>query len=144
MGREPFRIVPQLPTGAYQTYGIAVPRDTTVKAACEQVGCPAWRRGWRTVIDETADLGAQQATYIRTAAGRTFTERPGPAGTTEFLFDSGQRCFAEHRTRPEVYTVRPGDWRGVAGPTRRHARAADWVDDFAEHQQRIADQRQQG
>jgi hypothetical protein len=62
-----------------------------------------------------------------------------------FRFDSGQRCFAEHQTNPEQYGVRDGDWRGnPTGRVRAHQRPADWVEDFGEHQIRIADQQQKG
>ncbi len=140
-----FRIDPLMPAGAYQTYSVTSPLDTLVAAACEQVDCPQRRHGWRTLVDETTDLGRQQAAYIRGPARRTFTERPGPGGLTEFLFDSGQRCFADHRTRPEVYVVRGGDWRGnPTGQHRTHTRPADWVEDFSEHQARVADQIERG
>jgi hypothetical protein len=142
---QPFRIEPNLPAAAFQTYAISTPHDTAVKAACEQVGCEARQHGWQTLIDETTDLGAQQATYIRTAARRIYTERPGPGGLTEFRFEPGQRCFADHQTRPEIYVVRDGDWRGnPTGRTRTHARPADWVEDFAEHQQQLADNTERG
>ncbi|MGW3428881.1 hypothetical protein ACWDHW_13135 [Streptomyces melanosporofaciens] len=134
-----------LAPGAYQTYSIASPRDTTVRAACEQVGCEAWRHGWESAIDETTALGQQQAAYIRQKSGRTFRETKTAAGLTVFRFESGQRCFADHKTRPELYAVRDGDWRGnPTGRTRQHTRAADWVEDFGEHQLRLVDQHQKG
>jgi hypothetical protein len=135
-----------LPAQAYQTYSITQPRDTTVVAACEQVGCPQWRHGWDSVIDERTELGARQATYIRSASRRTFRELTTEAGLTVFRFESGQRCFAEHRTRPELYAVRDGDCaRGnPTGRVRKHTRAADWVEDFGEHQLRLVDQQQKG
>lgn len=138
------RIEPNLPARAYQTYTIASPHDRTVKAACEQVGCAAWRHGWESAIDEATDLGRQQAHYIRTGSGRTFTEHRSAAGLTVFRFEPRQRCFADHRTRPESYAVLGGDWRRNTGLLRRHIRPADWVEDFGEHQQRIADQREKG
>ncbi|MFH9248237.1 hypothetical protein ACH4LK_22750 [Streptomyces lydicus] len=139
------RIEPNMPVQAYQTYSITVPRDTAVRAACEQVGCEAWRHGWESVIDERTQLGQQQAAYIRGQSRRTFREQQRGDGLTVFRFDSGQRCFAEHQSRPEIYAVRDGDWRGnPTGMTRQHTRAADWVEDFGEHQQRIADQRKEG
>jgi hypothetical protein len=142
---QPFRLDPAGPVGAYKTYAVTSPTDTTVVAACEHVDCAARRHGWRSLIDETIDLGRRQAAYIRGPARRTYTERPGPGGLTEFLFEPGQRCFAEHRTRPEIYVVRGGDWRGnPTGEIRQHVRAADWVDDFGEHQQRLADQIERG
>ncbi|NED75279.1 hypothetical protein G3I51_23735 [Streptomyces sp. SID9944] len=139
------RFEPAMPVGAYQTYAIRSPQDTLIVAACEQVGCPAWARGWESVIDESTELGQQQAAYIRQQAGRTFRELRRADGMTVFRFDAHQRCFAEHRTRPEIYLVRDGDWRGnPTGRTRQHTRAQDWVEDFGEHQQRIADQQKKG
>ena len=139
------RIEPNLPVGAYQTFSITAPRDATVAAACEQVGCEAWTRGWDSVIDERTELGQQQAVYIRTQSQRTFREMRTDAGLTVFRFESGQRCFAEHRTRPEIYLVRDGDWRGnPTGRRRQHTRPADWVEDMAENQGRLIDQQQKG
>jgi hypothetical protein len=134
-----------LPASAFQTYNITSPRDTLIRAACEQVGCAAWLKGWDSVIDESTPLGQQQAAYIRQQSGRTFREQKRGDGLTVFRFASGQRCFAEHRTRPERYFVRAGAIRPVRGGwVRQHSRAADWVEDFGEHQQRVAEQRQRG
>lgn len=139
------RIQPAHAVQAYQTYSISQRPDVLVRAACQQVGCPAWLGGWETSLDETTELGRQQAAYIRTQAGRTFREQRTAAGLTVFRFDSGQRCFAEHKTNPEAYGVRDGDWRGnPTGRVRQHQRAADWVEDFGEHQLRIADQQEKG
>lgn len=137
------RITPALSAAAYKTYQIAAPSDRLVVAACETVGCQAWLYGWETVVDESTDLGRTQAGYIRTQARRTFAERRRGDGLTVFRFESRQRCFAEHRTRPEVYAVKGGDWRGnpTGIPPRIHQRAADWVDDFAEHQEKIKEER---
>ncbi|MFJ9037479.1 hypothetical protein ACIRF8_12930 [Streptomyces sp. NPDC102406] len=134
-----------LAPGAYQTYSITSPRDTSVAAACQQVGCAAWLHGWESKVDERTELGARQAQYIRTQSRRTFREQRTEAGLTVFRFASGQRCFAEHRTRPEVYVVRDGDWRGnPTGKTRTHTRPQDWVEDFGEHQLRLVDQQKEG
>jgi hypothetical protein len=139
------RIDPNLPIGAYQTYSITAPRDTRVRAACEQVGCAAWRHGWESTIDESTELGQDQARYIRMQSRRTFRETRTDAGLTVFRFESGQRCFANHETRPEIYVVRDGDWRGnPTGLARTHRRPADWVEDFGLNQQRLGDQQQRG
>lgn len=139
------RIDPLHPVQAYQTYSITQPADVLVKTACEQAGCAAWLSGWDTVLDETTALGKQQAAYIRSQSGRTFKELRTDADLTVFRFEAHQRCFREHQTRPELYAVRDGDWRGnPTGRTRQHQRPADWVEDFGEHQQRIADQQQKG
>ncbi|MGW1814069.1 hypothetical protein ACWCQM_10985 [Streptomyces sp. NPDC002125] len=134
-----------LAPGAYQTYSIAQPADTLVRAACEQAGCVAYERGWQSTIDESTPLGAQQAAYIRTQSGRTFREQRTGAGLTVFVFEARQRCFTDHKTRPQLFAVRDGDWRGnPTGRTRQHQRAADWVEDFGEHQLRLTDQQQKG
>lgn len=128
----------------YQTYSITSPPDRTVRAACEQVGCEQWRLGWQSVVDESTTLGKSQAAYIRQKSGRTFREQKTTTGLTVFRFESGQRCFAEHQTRPEIYLVRGGDWRKHTGPPRTHQRAADWQEDFGEHQLRLVAQRERG
>lgn len=140
-----FRIQPAAPANAYQTYAIRSPHDRTVKAACEVVRCEAWLNGWETQVDESTDLGRAQADYIRRQSGRTFREQHTEAGLTVFRFESRQRCFADHKTRPESYSVRLGDWRATSrGPARMHVSAADWVEDFGEHQERVADQQRKG
>ena len=141
--RQPSRIQPLGPARAYQTFQIVAPPDQSVPAACAQVGCPAWLHGWETAVDETAELGRQQADYIRRQSGRTFTELRRADGLTVFRFESRQRCFAEHRTRPEIYVVKDGDWRASQN-VRRHASADDWVDDFKNHQDRLATRLERG
>lgn len=139
------RIEPNLPVGAYQTYSITAQQDVAVVAACEQVGCEAWRHGWDSVIDESTQLGQQQAAYIRTQSRRTFREARTDAGLTVFRFEAHQRCFAEHRTRPEIYLVRDGDWRGnPTGRRRQHTRPADWVEDMQENQGRLIEAQERG
>jgi hypothetical protein len=139
------RIDPNMPVGAYQTYSITAPTDSTIVAACEQVGCAAWLNGWDSVIDERTELGQQQAAYIRGQSRRTFREQKRGDGLTVFRFEAHQRCFEEHRTRPEIYLVRDGDWRGnPSGRQRQHTRPADWVEDMTENQGRIVDLQQKG
>jgi hypothetical protein len=139
------RIDPNLPVSQYQTYSITAPQDTTIVAACEQVGCAAWLNGWDSVIDERTELGQQQAAYIRGQSRRAFREMKTDAGLTVFRFEAHQRCFEEHRTRPEIYLVRDGDHRGnPTGRTRQHTRPADWVEDMTENQVRLVDLQQKG
>jgi len=145
----PTRIAPRLPVEAVQTYAIRAPKGTHHRtASCAEADCPNLQHGWRSVIDEATDLGAAQATYIRRESGRKFTEERDPAGLTVFTFEAWQRCFAEHTVpleREPFYVVRGGDWRGnPRGEIRRHANGDDWVEDFAEHQQTLADRLEQG
>lgn len=133
-----------MPVGSYLTYAISSPADVTVKTACEQVGCVHWRAGWETHVDEATDLGGRQAAYIRTQSGRTFREARRADGVTVFHFESGQRCFREHQTRPETFFTRRGDWRQNLGIVRRHTRPTDWVEDFALHQGQLAQRLERG
>jgi hypothetical protein len=143
MTRPITRITPVGPAHAYQTYRIVSPPDVRLLSACEQAGCLAWRYGWETRVDEATELGRNQAAYIRRQSGRTFKEQRS-GGLTVFRFESRQRCFGEHHTRPEVYLVRGGDWRQNLGLIRQHQRPADWVEDLGEHQDRLTARLERG
>lgn len=129
------RISPKSAPGAMKTYSIVRPVEThTRPASCGEVDCVAQAGGWETVVDETSDLGQRQAHYIRAQSGRAHTERHTPTGTV-FVFPPGQQCFAEHRVdleRPELYVVRPGDWRQY-GQGRQHTGPDSWLNDFGGH-----------
>jgi len=136
---------PKMPAQAYRSFVIHSPRDVTVRTACEDAGCLAWRHGWESVIDERTPLGRDQAAFIRTRSGRTFRETRTEAGLTVFRFEPFQRCFKDHRTRPERYLVRGGDYRGnPRGERRVHQRPADWVEDCGTHLDRLAEARKRG
>lgn len=143
------RIQPQMPAQAYKTYQISSPVRTHYRdATCQEVECAAYAHGWMTNIDVAMPLGRDQANYIRLRSGRAFIS--SEVGTlVSFTFAPGQRCFAAHKVsldRPEFYVVRDGDWRGNPRRTepRIHSGAAAWVDDFATHQQALADEVQKG
>lgn len=141
------RATPKLPPGLVKSYVLLSPRDTTVVAACKDVGCPHWAHGWETAVDTRTPLGKQQAEYIRSGrSGREFRELTSvpvergvaAGGIVVFKFAAFQRCFREHRTRPEVGLVRGGDWRGnPRGEKRVHKTLADWQEDCGTHQQRL-------
>ncbi len=142
------RIVPELGAEVFKTYELAAPVATHWRpATCAEADCAAYLRGWATAVP--AD--SSQAYYIRADSGRRFTETyPGP-GQVRFEFEAGQACFKSdtHQVpleREPLYLVRGGDWRGdpLGLGTTRHARPADWVDDFGTHQERIADTRERG
>lgn len=134
---------PRLPVEAYQTWSVKSRPDKRVKTVCEKVGCPQWRNGWESAIDESTDLGKQQAAFIR-GSRRTFKEQRNGAGLTVFRFEPYQRCFADHQTMPEKYLVRGGDYRATVGELRVHTRAADWVEHVQQHMGRLLDERAKG
>ena len=147
---EGMRIEPQRPAHAYKTYQIITPLTTHFRpGTCDEVDCPQQAHGWRTAVDEATELGQRQAHYIRSESRRKYSEARSPEGLTVFTFEAGQRCFAEHRVRldrPEHFLVRGGDWRGdpYGGRPYVHSSPDDWVEDFALHQQGVADQIEKG
>lgn len=139
---------PQDPLGpvqAYQTWSIRPhPEDRReAKTLCQRVGCRHWREGWESVIDETTQLGKAQAAFIR-GSGRTFREQRTAVGLTVFRFEPYQQCFAEHKTRPDLYLVRGGDYRGNLGRLRVHQRPEDWVEHVQQHMGLLLDERDKG
>lgn len=113
---------------ATRDYLIKLPRDTTVVAACEDVGCEQQRLGWETVCDLDTGPGRAVAEMIRSGqSGRTYRELSGEGRLVVFRFEAGQRCFAEHRTKPVRFAVKQGQ------QVVPHTRLADWGDDLAEH-----------
>lgn len=139
-----FRIQPAMPAQAYQTYAYSRGRDIRRKAACQEVGCEAYKHGWETAVDESTEMGRQQARYIRTQSGRTFREYRSEAGLTVFRFEPYQRCFADHQTIAEAFYVRGGDWRLNQGLIRRHANGRDWAEDMAEQLDTIRTAQERG
>lgn len=140
---------PLLPAHAKKTYSIKAPKATHFrKASCAEVECEGLAHGWVCLIDETTELGQRQAHYIRAVSGRRFREERSEQGLTSFTFEPGQTCFTPHEVplgKPELYIVRGGDLRGnPLKEVRLHSRAEDWADDFATHQQQIADAIQEG
>lgn len=141
-----FHLPPRQGVQAYKTYAVhTVPGVHTREISCKEAECIAYLRGWRTTVDASTALGRKQAKYIQTQSGRHFTlERA--EGMLTFTFPAGQECFATHteQVRPGLYVVRDGDHRG--NPTGRRAQMSErgWLDDFGEHQQKLADLQKRG
>ena len=140
--QEPFRFTPAGPPAAYKTYTMLRPAETHTRPVnCETADCDRQANGWVTTINETTLLGQKQAYYIRTQSGRRYIEVDGD-GVTLFTFPADQECFETHTVdldKPSTWIVRGGDWRGNPRRTGRvHDRPEHWVEDFAEHQDRLA------
>lgn len=136
-----FTFPQRMAPAAYKVYAIRAPLATHWQVVtCADVDCEHHALGWDSVIDERTDLGQRQAHYIRRESGRRFTEERQPDGLTRFAFEAGQKCFRQHRARnqrPERFIERGGDWRHAVGPRREHIRPEDWVESFADHQERL-------
>jgi hypothetical protein len=135
------RFPQEAPAAAFRTFRIVAPLATHfVPATCAEVDCPQYLDGWKTIVP--AD--SPQAAYIRSGSGRGFTEVAQPGGLAEFSFPPGQRCFAsaDHKRRlerEEIFVFCGGDWRGnPLGTPPQRIGVTSWVDEFGEHQERIA------
>lgn len=144
-----FRVDPQMPTTQYKTYQVITPRDTR-RVSCAEFECEQHSRGWVTTVPRGSDLERM----VR-LSGRKWLGNPEPTedGNIRFTFPPGTHCFAESThvkqvnvyEKPEIYVVRDGDWRGnPTGRAFKHRSGQDWVDDFGEHQERLADRLQRG
>lgn len=132
---------PRLDPQFFQTYDIRRPRSTHFrKAKCSEVECPNRARGWRTTCDVSTVLGQQQANYIRMKSGRYFTA-VAAGDMVSFTFPPGQECFSQHTVpldREPHFRKVQGDWREYG---RAHVlNARTWLDDFGEHQEKLAEQ----
>ncbi|MET7452536.1 hypothetical protein ABZT03_11680 [Streptomyces sp. NPDC005574] len=142
------RIEPLMPADAYKTYAVVSPLSSHFRpATCAEVDCPHYLNGWRTRVETlTPDL-----VLAARNSGRKYVEQSIAEGETYLVFEAGQACFRarEHRTRmdrPPLYVVRDGDHRGNPRRTRarQHLNPGSWVEDFAEHQQKLADEIKKG
>jgi hypothetical protein len=110
---------------------------------CAEANCGPHLHGWRSgPFNPLHSEDAVRIAYIRQGSERRFTEESTPSGIV-FTFEPGQRCFGSDRHRVPLerepnYLVREG------GGLITHGRADQWVDDFATHQQGIADARERG
>ncbi|GHH30265.1 hypothetical protein Srubr_02810 [Streptomyces rubradiris] len=137
-----------MPPEAYRTFAIVSPVETHMRrATCEEVGCEHYLNGWRVRVE---NLTPQMLHAARTS-GRKYVEHRIAEGETWLVYEAGQPCFkaTEHRApigRPPLYLVRDGDYRGNPRGTkaRLYQRPDQWVDDFATHQQNLADEIRKG
>jgi hypothetical protein len=141
------RIQPQGRVQDYKTYQIMSPLNTHWRAAtCAEVGCPEYQKGWRLRVEGLPP----EMLHAAKTCGRKFTELDVSENEHWLIFEAGQPCFraGQHRAlldKQEIYVVRDGDFRGnPTGSVRRHTRPEFWQEDFAEHQEKLARQHQQG
>jgi hypothetical protein len=138
------RIQPVAGPEAYKTYEMRSPLSTHFRpATCAEANCQYYQQGFQVRVEGLAP----NVLYAVQHSGRKYTVQKVAEGETYLAFEAGQPCLRAslHRVRierPPLYIVRDGDWRGNPRGTkaRLHQRPADWVEDFATHQQAIADE----
>jgi hypothetical protein len=141
------RIEPQGRVQDYKTYQILSPIPTHwVPASCADIDCPQYLKGWRVRVE---GLPPEMVHTARTT-GRKFTELNISETENWLVFEAGQPCFraSQHKKlldKQEIFVARDGDFRGnPTGNVRKHTRPEFWLEDFAEHQEQLARQIQQG
>jgi hypothetical protein len=95
-------------------------------ARCEEVDCPHYLHGWKTVVGSESP----QALYIRLNSQRRFEQHGTGNGETTFTFFAGQQCFREHLVpngREAIFTKQVSGNEAQVLPSPE-----TWRDDFAE------------
>jgi hypothetical protein len=129
---------------AMTVHHILSPTDRTIPAACQQVGCLKYRRGWDVLVAEATEQGRRHAEAIRSGrTGRTFRELPRTAeGMSVFRFAANQRCFGEHRTRPELFVVHNA--AGMERGASRREKPRWWAESLQDTYERRVAAKQRG
>lgn len=126
----------QMPSHLYRTFQIASPVGTHFRPErCEEVECPAHINGWNYRVSV---LDPEMISLIRTS-GRHYKEVEY-LGETYWAFPPGQQCFERHMVpleRPALFYEGRGDKRSYSRRNAREWTADQWVNRFAEHQDKI-------
>lgn len=141
-------VAPRLHAAQRKTYAILAPQQTHFRrATCAEIACEAYTKGWQL----HKEILSPELLHTVETAGRSYTEVPVREGETWLVFPPGQPCFAAaaHRIRldkPELFVVQGGDFRGNPLNVRPtvHSGADPWVDDFATHQEKLANEGRKG
>lgn len=143
-----FRIEPNGRPEDYKTFALQRTHGPEKRrpATCEEVGCPNYLNGWKTIVPRNSDLEA----LVR-RSGKSYSFRVTAENLIEFIFEPGQQCFAVSThtiipgERPFLFVVKEGDHRGnPRGTAPRVLRGEDWVEEFATHSEKIREQIERG
>lgn len=146
---------PKLPPRMRKTYGV---HHKTRSAGCHEVvdgvrACEAFWHGWTTTLNPLEQSHAASIHYLDSGdSGRHFTKEITADALHRYTFTPGQRCFtAPHtvidRQEEAQYLILAGDYRHYIGekdengkvkPELVHSGGDAWIDDFANHQEKLA------
>lgn len=144
------RLPPNMGPESYKSYTIRAPISTHWRrATCDDYECDFFLHGGVTTVDVSTELGKKQYHFLsHDKTRRWHTQRAGET-LYRFVYGPGNNCFSNTDEdprrhivpigRPPLVLVSGGDWRGnpLGTPTVRHRSVEDWVDDFANHQDRL-------
>ncbi len=139
--RQLVRRSPLMGPNAYKTYAL---RALFRPANCIEIDCENYLKGWTFKVDHLrADPRLEHA--VRNSR-KKFVEKE-LSGEMYLVFEPGQMCFAvkshkKQREQDPLLFVARGDWRTYLPktglpPEPRRMKPDDWVDDFANHQDKI-------
>lgn len=151
------RVAPLMEPQYYKTYEVDMPLATHWRwVSCEDYECDPFLQGFVLTCDLSTELGQKQAHFALNDKTRSCSMQRVSETMVKFLYKPGNKCFhnipgdpLRHRLpigRPPFYLVAGGDWRGNprGTPTMTHRRPEDWIDDFANHQDKLATAFQRG
>lgn len=148
MAIELSRPQPLMAPQAYKTFAVVSPVPTHFRpGTCAETDCPHYLNGWGVRVENcTPDL-----LDAARSSGRRYREVHVAQGENWLVFEPGQKCFRAsthyvRMERPPLFLVRNGDHRTAPrNPAAGTQLSADnWVNNFREHQQRIADEIEKG
>lgn len=121
-------------------------------ATCAEKQCRKWVEGYEIRIDvsDKSDLVVARLKYIRDRNIGPYTEYKDSSGWAVFRFPPFTRVVGHkdyHRIRierPELFQVTDGMTGQTVTHRGREAGAVDWVDQFAEHQDKLASKHREG
>lgn len=131
---------PKMPTHAYRTFAIRSPLSThTRSATCQEVNCINFVNGWMVRKDSLTE----QQLYAVRSSRRRYVETTVSVSETWLVFEPGQPCFnsTKHRIalgRPELYYTGRGDYRSFKAAKSAAITRDEWLDRFANHQDKLA------
>lgn len=147
---RPWEADPNFPgPEAFKTYQVASPSSThRRKATCAEVECVKRARGYRAQFDVSTATGRANAHMVEGLKGRRMWSRRVDGSLVTYTFPAGQDCLDVHTVpleRAPLFIVKGGDHRGDPRQVgRRQLRQADFVDDWATHQDNLANRVSRG
>jgi hypothetical protein len=149
------RLAPDAGPEHFKSYSARAPLATHWRpATCEEAECEHFLHGFVLSVDLSTDLGQKQYHYVtKEDKERSYSIQRISMDLVKVVYGPGNPCFEPYRSqhrvpigRPPFYLVADGDFRGNprGTPVRRHFCVEDWVDDFANHQDKVSTVMQRG
>ena len=141
------RLTPKAGPEHFKSYAWRAPIETHWRrGTCEEYECAGYLNGFVTTVDVGTDLGRKQYYFLTHDKTRKPSIQRVSERLIKFVYAPGNRCmsYGDHRVpigKPPLLLVLGGDWRGNPRNLRTvvHRSMENWVEDFALHQDKIAE-----